>query len=139
MEQEIDDFFEKTLIKYEIDLNCAGLWLLDGEPRNSMVAIKDEEIMEYQLFCYINKNEKEKSKLYFLHELAHIIILENIRKKQGMTIVKEEIKKYEEEVERTSKEKNEKTRQEKYREIKLEKAADELAEILYEEWGLNSE
>jgi hypothetical protein len=139
MEQEIEYMFEKILMANQIEQKRVGLWLLEGEPKNSMVAIKDEDDVEYQLICYIDKKQVKNTKKLFLHELAHIIIIENIRKKQGITIVKEEIKKYEEQVERVSKEKNEEIRQGHYREIKWEKAADQLADILYEEWGLKSE
>jgi hypothetical protein len=139
MEQEIEYMFEKILMANQIEQKRVGLWLLEGEPKNSMVAIKDEDDVEYQLICYIDKKQVKNTKKLFLHELAHIIIIENIRKKQGITIVKEEIKKYEEQVERVSKERNEEIRQKQYREIEWEKSADQLADILYEEWGLKNE
>ena len=132
MEKKIRTIFEKLLKERYIDKNKCGLWILEGDSRNSFVGISEEEPIEYQLFYYHNRDDvlEEDELKILLHEISHIIVFEDFIKNKGTTKLREELERYEEGKEIINL-MDSGNKQEEYKKLFFENEANIMGEKLY--------
>lgn len=142
---QIDLLIENVLCDFTfVDRKRFSKWLKRGNYLNSYVLPYFEEYeLNYELIIYLEKRPTEsltQSEIFlFLHEISHIIILEEIRTKKGYKAVQTFLDEYNEdisEVDRKKKIRNWSSdkAQEEYEKIAFEKETNDLALKLYDRY-----
>lgn len=124
-----------------VDESKMGVWIKEGDYLKSKIEIElENEQIDYELYIYLKKEKDEPltphEMFVILHELAHLLILEKMRKEKGIKTVEKYLEAYNEDVlllNQKAKSENwhSKKIQSEYEKIEFEKETDFTAKILF--------